>query len=158
VKVISFVNIIIDLLQKRVSETFVNDSINVLESKIIREIDKIKQRDTEKQEKMHKDTQSQISALSKFNTEEFSGLRSRMTYFEQLISKKVSPEDIKSLSNTVKDVKYGFERESEAVMEHVNKLEDKFSEFGRRFNVIESYSKNAKDKQVTDLESKNSQK
>jgi hypothetical protein len=102
--------------------------------------------------------QSRLVAMSKSSTEELSGIRSQATYLEQTISKKVSPEDIKSLINSVKDVKYGFEKESEIVMDHVNKLEDKFSEFGRRFNVVESFTKNVKDTTGAGLEQKNGQK
>jgi hypothetical protein len=130
----------------------------VFELKINREIEKLKKRDIERHAKITTDVQSRLIAMAKSSTEDLSDIRSQATYLEQMISKKVSPEDIKPLINAVKDVKYGFEKESEIVTDHVNKLEDKFSEFGRRFNVIESFTKNVKDTIGAGLESKSGQK
>jgi len=147
---------ILELLQKRVSEKYVTDTVSVLELKLNREIDSINKRDTEKQKKLFDDAISRTSALAKQNIEEFTSIRGNLGYLETTINKKANPEDIKTLTNTIKDVKYGYERECEITTQHIHKLEDKLAEFNRRFIVVESFTKNSKDKTTGDLDSKKS--
>jgi hypothetical protein len=140
-----------------VSEKYVQDTIDVLESKISREIENIKKKDIEKQQKLFNDAIGRISTLAKQNTEEFASLKGTISYLEGLIKKKTNPEELKSLANIVKDVKYGYERECETTMSHIHKMEDKIAEFNRRFIVVESFTKTVKDKNTVDLDSRKSE-
>jgi prefoldin subunit 5 len=129
----------------------------VLEGKLRREIEGIKKKDTEKQEKLFNETNARIAKVAKNSSEDTAALKANVTHLESIISKKVNPDELKTLTNMIKEVRNNYERESEATQDHIHKLEDKYAEFNRRFSVIESFTKNVKDKNTADLESKKSE-
>lgn len=126
----------------------------VLETKLNREIDNISKRQSDSSETLFNEAVIKINNVAKAANDDMSSIRSNLTYLESLISKKISAEDIKSLSNSVKEIRNSYESDTGIVMDHIRNLEDKYSEFGRRFSALESFSNNNKEKLTGDLMSK----
>ena len=55
----------LELLQKRVSEDFVKDSVNALETKINRDLEKINKRDTAIKDKLANEATARIAVVSR---------------------------------------------------------------------------------------------
>lgn len=144
----------VDLLQNRVSETYVKDAIQVIDVKVKKEIDILRKRDEKGQQKLFEKADEKIMIFHKKFLDDITSLRGTLMYTEQQVSKKVNPEDFKSVLSQVKEVKYGYEKESESMMDHIHKMEDKLAEFNRRFSVVESFTTNAQGKLYADINSK----
>ncbi|CAI2386723.1 unnamed protein product [Moneuplotes crassus] len=127
-----------ELLQKRVSETFVSDSISVLEAKLVTKMEKshqqtISQATNRAEEKVN----MRMAGLEKFTQQEINILNTKIVEHDSEISKRMTATDLAPLKNSIKDTRYSFEKEIESVMGHINK----FIEYGRRISSLESTSK-----------------
>ncbi|CAI2386626.1 unnamed protein product [Moneuplotes crassus] len=128
-----------ELLQKRVSETFVNDSISLLESKLSNKIDKGHKRAiSQALLKAEEKVDNKMANFEKLTQQEFNSYKRTLAYHDNEISKRITTGDLKPVNDSIKEVRNGFEKEMESMMEHINK----FSEYGRRIASIESLTKN----------------
>ena len=131
-----------------------SDAIDVLEMKFRRDVESIKHRDNENQERLFREANARIDLLAKNNNEEINSIRGNLGYIDSLVKKKANPEDVKQISNSLKDMKYGYEREIEEVTNHIHSIEDKFADFKRKFTNVETFVNNLKDRSITDIDPK----
>lgn len=136
------------------SQKYISDSVDAVEIKFRRDIESIKHRDNETQERLYREINSRIDLLNKTHNEDINSVKGNLTYLDSVVKKKVNPEEVKQISNSLKDMKYGYEREVEEFTNHIHSFEDKFSDFKRKFANVEAFVSNLKDKSMSDFENK----